>query len=126
MLMGLIDPDVTGDALERAFQDYEGALDRRPEARLGVCRALVDQDEAAFHPAMLELLAQFGAEVKQAETRAYRFDDHERIFVEGLVLLRLADDCGISTSDHYRYCPSLARRAEISAFSSELRTLLAR
>jgi hypothetical protein len=125
MLMCLADPEASGDVLECMLHDYEVALGGRPEARLAVCRALVEQNEAAFHPAMLELLAQFEAGVEQAEARAYRFDDHERIFVEGLALLRLADDRGIATSEHYRYCPALARRARVSA-SPELRALLAR
>lgn len=103
-------------ALTIRLSGYETALQGNPDARLDVGKALIARDADAFHFAFLALLNQFGDEVQLAKQHAYRFDDHQLVFIEGLALLRLADRAGIPVRQVYRYCPAPARLSEYRTY----------
>jgi hypothetical protein len=99
--------------LATALAAYETALDGGPSERLTVCTALTSADGPAFEEAFQALLS---AQVtKMEDERAVNeavatFEPQSRLFIEGLALLRLAEQRGIvPSSPEYPLCPSMAR-----------------
>ncbi len=101
----------------------EEYLDGDPSARLAVCRALLERDNAAFEDAFESLLMEREVEIEQARERAQLEDvilaAEREVFVEGLAVLRLATMRGLSTQSDYRFCPSLARVPMTRPFPGE-------
>lgn len=93
------------------------------DARLDVCRALFDRDQAAFDDAFEGLLARRDDQISAEKARnrleepAVIADRH--IHVEGLAILRLAGARGLATHPEYRMCPSLARLPMTQPFPGE-------
>ncbi|MEM1043026.1 MAG: hypothetical protein AAGI91_10390 [Bacteroidota bacterium] len=116
-LVGALVREEASDA-ERIFGQYVEALGELSEARVPVMRALLDRDRFAFHQAFLGLLIQYEAEMEYRQSVSYRYDDHHLVFLEGLALLRIAEDSGITAGDVYRYCPTMARKPDYARFEA--------
>lgn len=110
---GLVrDPSVAAPTPLRALLDrFEQVLAGAPSPRLAVCRALLGRDSAAFVAAFEALLAVREAEVaEQTLSDDPAAEPRRRVFVEGLALLRIADDRGLATATGIARCPDIARR----------------
>ncbi|WP_160174601.1 immunity 49 family protein [Archangium violaceum] len=77
-----------------------------------MCEALFVRDQDAFDAALEDLLIERDAEFRNAGPPLHpqRFHTERHVFIEGLALLRLAEDCGLSTQPEYRMMPGLVRR----------------
>jgi hypothetical protein len=100
--------DVSLDAASLALERADGQTER-----LEVCKALITRDAAAFESSFEELIVVheglMAEELPLHEDRP-TFEPRSQLFVEGLALLRLAEQRGIiPAADDYRLCPSLAR-----------------
>jgi hypothetical protein len=98
---------------EALFERWARVLDDAPDARLPVLRALAQRDKAGFDPAF-EALLQHRDDTLAAERARARIEEFDvvaarQLFVDGLALLRMATQLGLTTQADYRGCPSLAR-----------------
>lgn len=109
--------------LAETLDRFQVALEGGPSPRLPVCRALLALDQTAFDQAFDGLLKARLAEVKAAkqtfEGESAAFQAESRVFIEGLVLLELAQQRGLATSTEYLpLCPSMARLPATKPFDS--------
>jgi hypothetical protein len=98
------------------IQQYENVLDGQPNARLDVCRALLNRDQSAFDEAF-DSLIHVQEDKIAADKARFQLEEPEvmsqrLIFVEGLAVLRLATLHGLKTESDYLLCPSIARLTE--------------
>lgn len=108
---------IAGDAqrheLEAILARFEAALEGASSARLALCKALLDRNQAAFDAAFDELLTDRSIEVEEERTGRAVEDVCAAVctyvFVEGLGLLWLAESAGLKTQREYPSCPALAR-----------------
>lgn len=102
---------------------FEAYLDGQPSARLGVCRSLADRSQEHFDEAFAGILDERRNEIAEEKQGGRMEDAHgaaeQRVFVEGLALLRIAEALGLTTQPDYRYCPSLARSPMRTPFPGE-------
>jgi hypothetical protein len=99
---------------KRSVERYEEVLDGPPDARLEVCRALLDGDAGAFDEGLVRLLDERDERIQGLIVRGTIGDDAARwlahVSVEGLALLAIAEREGLETAEHYLHCPAIARR----------------
>jgi hypothetical protein len=100
--------------IDSLFARWEKVLDGQADARVPVLRALAHGDKDGFDPAF-EALVQERDDAIAAERDRARIEEFDviaarQLFVDGLALLRMATQLGLSTQDEYRGCPSLARQ----------------
>ena len=105
------------------IEQFEKVLDGQPSARLDVCRALLNRDQAAFDEAFDNLIHEHEAQI-EADKARFQLEEPEvmsqrLIFVEGLAVLRLATLHGLKTESDYLFCPSIARLTEAVAVPEE-------
>lgn len=105
------------------MEQFDRALEGSPTARFNLCHALRQRDQEAFDEAFEELLTERDEKISAEEERG-RMEEPEsiadqRVFVEGLGILRLADRLGLVTQPEYRYCPALARLPMTQPFPGE-------
>jgi hypothetical protein len=106
--------------LTELLERWERVLEGGEDPRLPVCQALASRDSANFDVAFLALAhdrdARFAArakpEVDGIAAADYDFVPNWRIWVEGLALLRLAEQRGLELRAEYPSCPSIARAQE--------------
>lgn len=102
---------------------FERALDGTASARLGVCQALAARSQGDFEEAFEELLAEHDNDLEAQRARFVMEEaisvSNQRVWIEGLGLLRLADKVGLVTAPEYRYCPALARSPMTKPFPGE-------
>jgi Immunity protein 49 len=119
----LIREEPPRDEFRAFFVRWAAYLDGKDTARLRVCKALSDRDQNAFDEAFEALLDEQQAKIEADKERDQLEDPSvvakRRVFVEGLALLRLADQHGLRTQREYRYCPSLARAPMRNPFPGE-------
>jgi hypothetical protein len=99
---------------EPLLKQFEAYLDGDDNPRLLVCRALVERDEASFAQAFEDFLMNLSQVIKEKIDGGTQVEDvhtiaQRHISIEGLALLRIANQRGIRTESDYLYCPSLAR-----------------
>jgi hypothetical protein len=109
----LVVPNAT---LVAILDRFERALEGASSPRLGVCRALVARDAAAFADALARRLDQIAGEHDVERTTAAVQEDIDvgfwpRSFVsiEGLALLNLGGLLGVRVAGDPRMCPQVAR-----------------
>lgn len=98
---------------EAIIDQFEKVLDGKPNPRLDVCRALLNQDQTAFEQAFRELLLDREAKIAADKAR-FQLEEPEvmaqrLIYIEGLAVLRLATLLGLQTETDYLFCPAIAR-----------------
>jgi hypothetical protein len=102
---------------------FERALDGTPSARLSVSRALAARSQDDFDEAFEELLTEHDNELEAQRARSVMQEaisvSNQRVWIEGLGLLRLADKLDLGTASEYRYCPALARNPMTKPFPGE-------
>lgn len=110
-------------AANALIEQFEKVLDGQTSARLDVCRALLNRDQAAFNEAFDNLIREQESQIAADKAR-YQLEEPEvmsqrLIFVEGLAVLRLATLHGLKTEPDYLFCPSIARLTEAVAVPEE-------
>ncbi|HEX5753832.1 MAG TPA: Imm49 family immunity protein [Archangium sp.] len=97
---------------ERALAAFQKCSGDSGSPRLAVCESLSNRDQEAFDAALEDLLVERDAEFRNAGPPLHpqRFHTERHVFIEGLALLRLAEERGLSTQPEYRMMPGLARR----------------
>ena len=102
---------------------FERALDGTASARLDVCQAFAARSQGDFDEAFEELLTEHDHDLEAQRTRSVMQEavsvSNQRVWIEGLGLLRLADKLGLRTASEYRYCPALARSPMTKPFPGE-------
>ncbi|NMO18353.1 immunity 49 family protein [Pyxidicoccus fallax] len=92
---------------------YEAALQGTLDARLGVCRALLEKDAKAFNEALEEFLSEREAHYRRLKKKERialeQWATEAQVSVEGLALLRLAERAGLESRRDHLFIPSLAR-----------------
>jgi hypothetical protein len=106
------------------LDQMEKALEGAASARLDVCRALLARDQEAFRDAFDLLLDERKEEVEKRAVMAVNEPVATldcTVFVEGLALLRLADELGFAIEAEYPGCPRLARaRSQVGSVPDTL------
>ncbi len=102
-----------GPPANAILERFEAALEGTGSARLAVCRALRDRDAAGFETAFEALLLEHVLGIEE-RIELGEMDDpvvvaERLVFVEGLGLLGLAEQQGLSVEQEFLYCPSIAR-----------------
>jgi hypothetical protein len=94
-----------------------------PDARLDVCRALVDGDAAAFDEAISAAIqAKLDAWEQLRKSEMLHPDEASttcHVNTEVLAWVEFADRVGLKVEPEYRLAPNLARRFELIAFPDE-------
>jgi hypothetical protein len=109
-----------------ALVDLEEALEGTASTRLDLCRALLDGDQAQFGEAFDRLVQERHRIVTEIADPAhdsiraqeYTFEANRGVFVEGLAILRLAEERGLTTLSEYPMCPATVRRFDYARFKS--------
>ncbi|RKH11645.1 hypothetical protein D7V97_10685 [Corallococcus sp. CA053C] len=97
---------------ERALAAFQQCSGDSGSPRLTVCEALSLGAQDAFDAALEDLLVEREAEFrnKGPPLHPMRFHTERHVFIEGLALLRLAEERGLRVQPEYRMMPGLARR----------------
>jgi len=118
LLFGLADPAQAGD-LNALADRHEEALRGVEDPRNAVCRALIAREPVAFIEAFEAFIETTSEEIAIARVESYQFYDFQEVSVEGLALLRLAEQAGLPTEREYRHCPSWGRRTDYAPYVPE-------
>jgi hypothetical protein len=113
ILHGLISMQPNSVQMATLFERLEAALGGRADARLGVTKAIFEQNQRDFDASIELLLAQRTANI-EAEKARHKIEEpvmiaERQVYVEGLAILRIAERVGVAAQDEYLYLPSLAR-----------------
>lgn len=102
----------TSPGAERALAAFQKCSADTGSQRLAFCEALLKGDQDAFDAALEELLVERAAEFRDSGPSRHpeRFQTERHVYIEGLALLRLAEERGLRTQPEYRMIPGLARR----------------
>jgi hypothetical protein len=90
--------------------------------RVTACEAIIQRNSAGFHDSLLEVIAGFQkycAGLTERTEASAELTARCSICVEGLALLRLADNRAMQTEIEYPLCPSQARLPYLGAFPQE-------
>jgi hypothetical protein len=102
---------------------FSAALDGQPSARLALCQALADRDQAEWDEAFESLLAEQDMRIARAKSRGQieepEYMAERLVYIEGLAHLRIAGLLGLKTQANYRYCPASARAPALQPFPGE-------
>lgn len=116
---------VTGRQTEAPpiLERFERYLEGTPNGRFLVARALSTVDkpefEAAFEALLQDRRGEIAKNVERGEIESPHIIASRRVFIEGLGILRLAEQLGLQTQDEYLYCPTLARVPMVTPFPGE-------
>lgn len=120
----LLSQEKEDEAVTNAIvEQFEKVLDGRPSARLDVCRALRNREQAAFDEAFDDLVHEREGKIADDKAR-FQLEEPEAmsqrlIYVEGLAVLSLATLQGLKTEADYLFCPLIARLTEPFAVAEE-------
>lgn len=110
------------DHVEALLRRYEAVLDGGEDARLGLCRALLDGDQTLFDETLDRMLGDRRRETeKKLKTGQVSPNDAatvSRLWVELLALLRFADEAKLKPARNYPLAPSVARRVKPAGLPS--------
>lgn len=92
---------------------FEAVLEGAPSARLSLCKAFLDVDQALFNAAFDAMIEERLAEIER-EKRGRAEEELtaaicSHVFIEGLAMLWVAQRAGLATRREYPLCPALAR-----------------
>jgi hypothetical protein len=112
----LVSKDSHAAPTNALLEQFEKVLDGQGSARLDVCRALLNSDQAAFDEAFNDLIHEQETKIAADKAR-FQLEEPEvmsqrLIFMEGLAVLRLARLRGLTTESDYLFCPLIARLTE--------------
>ncbi len=111
------------EQLPELLARFEHYLEGAGSGRFLVAAALAQRDQAGFNTGFERLLLdreeQIAADIERGEIESPHVIMARRIFVEGLAVLRLAGQLGITTEQEYLFCPSLARVPMTRPFPGE-------
>jgi hypothetical protein len=103
----------SADVSTQLVARYEAIVDGAPDARLDVCRALLNGDVDLFDGALCEVLEQHERHYQKlidADVISLELAHTEgRLCVEGLALVQLGERSGFRLSEDYLLIPSVAR-----------------
>lgn len=122
LLHRLIVPDTPDDEFVGLLARFEAYEDGAANPRLDVCRALATRDQAAFDAAFDGLIADRALVIEREKERKEdepRVIAGRQVFIEGLAILRIAEQRTLGTDPEYRYCPSIAREPMRIPFPGE-------
>jgi hypothetical protein len=109
--------------LSAILQQFETSLQGDASARLEVCKGLFTRDQQAFEDAFDQLINERTSQIELEELTALgeemTFQTERRVFIEGLAILRIAANVGLTTIREYLYCPFLARLPMKRPFSDD-------
>jgi hypothetical protein len=112
--------DERGAGLLAQFERY---LEGSPNGRFLVAKALFERDQAGFDSGFEQLLSdrelEIAADIKRGQIESPAIIAFRRIFIEGLAILRLAEQLGLRTEEEYLFCPSIARIPMSEPFPGE-------
>jgi len=119
----IIQDSNSSSEIQMLMDQFERTLEGNPTPRFTLCHALRQRDQEAFDEAFEDLLTERDNKIAAEEERG-RMEEPEsladqRVFVEGLGVLRLADRLGFVTQPEYRYCPAVARLPMTQPFPRE-------
>lgn len=104
------------DSLYSILERYEKVLEGNDDVRFNLCESFLKKDAAAFNTGLESLVVQEEENYQQLlETE--NIDPQEavtlkRISIEGLALVRLAEELRMKTQRNYLLIPSLARKLD--------------
>lgn len=105
--------DTSEDLCASLLDRWETALQGSEDPRLGVCRALQTHDADSFDAGMEAFLAERRAKYERLIDRELiskpEQDTEAKFSVEGLALVRLAEQLGLPTKEDYPGVPSISR-----------------
>jgi hypothetical protein len=98
---------------EATVARMEAVLEGATDVRLDLCRAFLDRDQEAFGSAFTEFLDDYAQQSTHLVQRGRLMDELAcslpHVCVEGLALLRFAEDCSFEVEQEYPLIPSLVR-----------------
>lgn len=107
-------------AVLRQFEKYLGG---EASARFEIGSALISGDQARFTDGFENLIVERQREItrniERGQFEAQDIRASRLIFVEGLALLRLAEEMKLKTEAEYLFCPSIARVPMVSSFPGD-------
>ena len=109
-------------AVEAMLLDFETALEGGEDQRLGICQGLVRRDQAVFDEALDALIEERDRRMDDIVTADldaisdYVFEPNRLVYIEGLAILRLAEQRGLKTRQEYPLCQGIARLRGERAF----------
>jgi hypothetical protein len=121
ILHGLVSgqEELLGDMLSRFAVYLEGI----ENGRLLVARALTNRNQdgfdAGFQALLLDRQKEIAKDVERRQVETPEIIAARRVFIEGLAILRLAEQVGLATEQEYLFCPSLARIPMTRPFPGE-------
>lgn len=117
-LQGFILQNLQGsEGLKAALTRYETVLEGQEDERLAVVWAFQNHDAAAFTQAFYALQDRYHAQCEADREAAYDFTEDRMIWLEGLALLRIADQLRWPTEREYAYCPSWVRQVQFAPYA---------
>jgi hypothetical protein len=95
------------------ISQFERALEGQSSVRLELCKALIAKEQAAFDEAFANLLNEHQSWTDalaedSMQSHEFTFEANRRIFVEGLAILRIAEQLRLETQEEYILCPNMA------------------
>ncbi|AKQ67238.1 hypothetical protein A176_004150 [Myxococcus hansupus] len=113
----------TDDTCNELLTHYEAALQGAEDFRLGICRALLIGDEAAFGSELSGFLSARNDSIQDLSANGSIEQEtlatEGQLSVEGLALIRLAELQGFSTEEDYLNIPSIAREPSARPFQRD-------
>ena len=92
---------------------FERYLEGSANGRFLVAKALIERTQGGFESGFDELLEdrqrEIASDIKRGEIESPQVLMSRRLFIEGLAILRVADEVGLKTQEEYLFCPSIAR-----------------
>jgi hypothetical protein len=102
---------------------YEALLAGDDDSRYQLCQAFFKNDAPGFEAAMRSLLEhekeRFGKLIRSEVIAQESAATEAKLNVEGLALLRLAQQRGFPTQNNYLFIPSLARKAPMQPYDPD-------
>jgi Immunity protein 49 len=109
--------------LQAMLARYEAVLEGRDDARLELCNALLAADAGRFDAALGQLLDERDERYQRLVERGSVLEEESategKICVEGLALVRLAEQRALATRKDYLFVPSLARAAPLRPYLAD-------
>lgn len=111
------------EAAAMTLEHYARVLDGPADARLEVCRALLESDAVSFDEGLVRLLDERDERVRGWIAKATIGPDAARwlahVSVEGLALLAIARHSGLKLAADYLHCPAIARAPSPLPYDSD-------
>ena len=105
---------------DEVLNSFEASLKGASDIRYKLCRALLEKNAGDFEFYFECLLKERSTLIRSDEDTAIgeeiSFNLEKHVYIEGLALLRLAENVGINCNQEFLYCPPLARIPMVKEF----------